>query len=109
MADIATQTVNSGGLNATYAAAAASHRFTPGTLLHVKNANASPCNVTLVTEATIDGNAIADKVVAVPNAQERFIWVPVDPIYRDSAGLVQVQFSITASVTVAAVAPTSLQ
>lgn len=108
MADIATETVNSGGLAAAYTAAAASHRFAPGSLIHVKNANASPCNVTLVTEGTIDGNAIADKVVAVANATEKFIWIPVDPIYRDSAGLVQVQFSITASVTVACVKPTSL-
>jgi hypothetical protein len=108
MADIATQTVTSAGLNATLNAAAASHRFAPGTLILVKNGNAGACNATLVTPQTIDGNAVADKVVAIPAGEERFIWIPTEPAYRDAAGLVEVQFSVTVSVTVAAVRPTAL-
>lgn len=109
MATIATETVATAGLNATYSAAAASHRFAAGSLVHVKNANAGACIVTQVTPAVIDGNAIADKAVTVPAAGERFIWVSTDPTYRDPAdGLVELQFSVTASVTCASVKPTAM-
>lgn len=109
MANIATETVASGGLAAAYTAAAATHSFPPGSLIHVKNANASPTNLAMVTKQTPDGNSIANKAITVTNGTEKFVWISTDPIYRDpTTGLVDVTFSVTASVTVACIKPTAL-
>lgn len=73
-----------------------------GVFLHVKNGGASPITVTLATPGTVQGLAIADRAVSVPNAGERMIAVP--DLYRDPAdgGLASISYSGVTSVTVAA-------
>jgi hypothetical protein len=65
------------GLEATYSAADAAnnHSFDntgENVVLHVKN-GAVLCNVTIVTPNTIDGLALADRLVAVTATEERII------------------------------------
>lgn len=81
---------------------AASETVEVGTILIVKNGSASSINVTLVTPGTLNtGDAYPDKVIAVPAGTER--WIPVLPDYQAPGGLAAVNFSATASVTVAAI------
>lgn len=105
MAIRATETVDTDGLLATYHAASAGGDKVscgPGQAIHVKNANAAPTNVTLVTPGTVDALAVADRVVAVANATEQFIAVP--DFYRNSAdGYADITWSVTATVTFAVV------
>jgi len=105
MATRPTETIDNDGLLATYfAASAGGDKVTPGAGvgIHVKNANASPTNVTIVTPGTVDGLAVADRVVAVTNGTDQFIAVP--ELYRDPAdGLAAITWSVTASVTFAVI------
>ena len=70
-------------------------------LLHVKNANAAECTVTVTSRASgSDGLAVANKVVAVPlTTGDRMIRV--SPAFRDADGDVAVAFSVTTSVSAA--------
>lgn len=70
-------------------------------ILHVANGGGAPINVTIATQQTVDGLAVADQVVAVTNGEERFIGPFPPAIYNDSSGLVQVTYSDDTSVTVA--------
>ncbi len=74
-----------------------------GVILIVRNANASPCVVTIVTPGLVQGDlAIADRTVSVPaTTGERWIDIPNDSVYVDPAtGLVTLStFSVTATVT----------
>lgn len=69
--------------------------------LHVKNASASPINVTITNQLTVDGLAVPNRVVAVPAGADRFIG-PFGANYNaaDSSG-VWVDYSAVATVTVA--------
>lgn len=90
------------GTPPTFTAPAASETAEIGTLLIVKNASGASINVTCVTLDTLaTGDAYPDKVYAVPAASER--WIPILPDYRQPSGLATVNFSATASVTVAAI------
>jgi hypothetical protein len=96
----------SAGINATYyAASGGGDRVPPGVLLHVKNGNASPLTVTLVTAGVADGDlAIPDRACTAIAATTGmgFIRVPNTDVYRDPAdGLVGITWSVTASVTFA--------
>lgn len=104
MATYTGQSVGSAGLAATYnAAGVGGDRVPPNCILHVKNANASQADVTLVTPHVHEGDlAVSDRVVAVPATNgERFIRVPSDQIYQADDGLVDVTWSVTTSVTFA--------
>lgn len=68
--------------------------------LTVKNASAGSINVTLITPGTIDGLAIADRVIAVAAGAETRIRTDNDA-YRQSDGSVHIDYSAVASVTVA--------
>ncbi len=72
--------------------------------LHVKNASAAPINVTAITPGTVDGQAIADRVTAVPAAGERFIGPFPADIYNQGDGKVYIDFSAQAGVTYALLA-----
>jgi hypothetical protein len=77
-------------------------RVRPGNVLHVKNANAAPTVITMVTPGTVDRDlAIADRSRTVPNGTEGFLVIPKDQAYRDADGMVQITWSVTASVTFA--------
>jgi len=104
MATVATQVAPVTGVAASYSAASAGgDKVSPGCILHVKNANAASTNVTIATPGTLQGDlAIADRVVTVANGAEKFIAITSD--YADpSDGLAAITWSVTASVTFAAI------
>jgi hypothetical protein len=70
--------------------------------LHVKNGSASSINVTVVTPATVEGLAVADLVVAVPNGGERMIGPFSNRPFNQTDGTIHVDFSAVTTVTVAA-------
>jgi hypothetical protein len=98
-----------GGITPTYATPASSDTIavSPGddrVFLHVKNANASACVVTFTDSGkTPAGSSATNPTVSVPaNTGDKMI--PVHPSLSDPAtGLVTVGFSVTSSVTVAAI------
>jgi hypothetical protein len=106
MADRSPQALGETVLNATYyAASGGGDRVRPGNILHIKNANASPTVLTMVTPGTVDGDlAIADRTRTVTNGTEAFIKVPRDTSYRDADGMVALSWSVTATVTFAVLA-----
>lgn len=90
-----------------YAASGGGDRVRPGNVLHVKNANASPCVITMVTPGTVDGDlAIGDRTRTVPNGAEGFLVVPKDLAYRDADGRVALSWSVTSTVTFAVLSRT---
>jgi hypothetical protein len=106
MAILATQGFNSapGGAAVTLVAAAGGgDKAAPGddVYLLVRNADASPINVTLVTVGlAFNGAALADTVVAVAAGATKLI--PVRREYIDPAdGLAAITYSAVTSVTVA--------
>jgi predicted metal-dependent enzyme (double-stranded beta helix superfamily) len=74
--------------------------------MHVKNANAGTVTVTITTPGTVDGNAVADKVVTIlTTAEKEFVFPPAAYNQPDNAtdrGMVYVDFSPFASVSVKA-------
>lgn len=102
MATLDTEQVTSDGLDPTATAAGASgDQVRPGSILRVINANAGSVTVTLDTAnpGTVDGNTVADKTVAIPTGEFRYIYV--NDFYRDrSTGLATVTCSPNASVTI---------
>lgn len=102
---LAVQQIVRTGLEPTYSNANAEGHAMPngGTeVLHVKNGDESPINVTIQTPNTVDGLAIADRVVAVPAGEERFIGPFPRATYNQGADEVYVDFSAVTSVTCAA-------
>jgi hypothetical protein len=80
------------------------------TILHVKNASGGSINVTLTTPNAPDGNAVADKIVAVPAGAERMISNLSPAIYSQpgsstDVGYCYVDFSSATSVTAACFHP----
>lgn len=104
MAVLPTQAVSRTGLGPTYSAAAGGgDKLTPGdhVCLHVKNGGGSSITVTLVTPGTVEGLAVADVAVVVPNAGERMIGPLPASLFRASDGYADVTYSGVTSVTVA--------
>jgi hypothetical protein len=68
-------------------------------LLRVINGGSEPTNVTVATPGEVDGNAIADLVVAVAAGVTKDIG-PLDPaVYNDEEGNLEVTFSKVATLT----------
>lgn len=102
---ITEQVVLNSGLNPTYGAGDAvnHHQFVNDgrQILHVKNGGGSPINVTISTNAKVAGITVPSVVIAVTNAQDRFIG-PFDPgVFNQSGGLVYADLSAATSVTLA--------
>lgn len=69
-------------------------------LVIIKNGDASDHTVTFVTQATVDGQAVADRTVTL-TAGHTYAIGPFQPgIYNDANGLVQMTYSAVTSVTV---------
>lgn len=87
MATRATETIAATGTEATYHAATATTgdkvAAVDGTVLHVKNGSGASTDVVLTTPGTVEGLAIADRTVAVPAGEDRFI--ALSKVYRDPA------------------------
>lgn len=105
---IAVQPVNQTGVAPTYAAADSANgmSFTNDgrTVLHVKNGGASPITVTIVSVPCSHGRT-GDISVTIANGAEKIIGVFDKALFNQSgadAGKVFVNFSASASVTVAA-------
>lgn len=101
------QQISRGGLAPAYGAANVDGHSVPNTgreAIHVKNGSVSSINVTLITPGTVDGQAIGDRVVAVPAGGERFLGPFPGTVYNQpGTSDVHVDFSAVTSVTVAAI------
>jgi len=67
-------------------------------LLSVKNESAEATEVTIITPNTVNGNAIADKVVSVPASKTRKIGPFAQSTYNNKKGNLEVKFSKTTSI-----------
>jgi hypothetical protein len=108
--DLTVQTVAVGGLVLVDEAANVDGEMFINTgkeMVLVRNAAGAPINVTLVTGKTVDGLAIADRVVAVANGTTKLIG-PLSPdLYNQpsgaDAGKVHVDFSSITTIFVAVI------
>lgn len=105
MAEIVAQRIVDTGVVPNFGAAAATFEVEPDdVVLHIKNGNAAPTNLTITTPGTVDGDlAIPDRVVAIAAGAEKLVGPFPNHAYKDpSDGLVHCALSVTATVTVAA-------
>lgn len=105
MATLTTQTAALAGLSVALGDASAGGdqcATGPGLALVVQNGDASSHTVTLATPGTVDGLAIADRVVTVPAGA--LAVIPLNDVYRDPAtGRAAITYDGVTSVKVAAV------
>ncbi len=112
MADLTIQNVVEAGLSATYAAADsggdAALNVSGDVVLHVKNDDAASKTVTVTAQRSsqvvpdFGDMSKSDIVVSIPAGEDRFIGPFPKGAYNDGAGKVQVTYSATTSVTIAA-------
>lgn len=92
------------GLAATYTAAFVDgHKFKNDgkTILHIKN-GAVALNLTVQTPGTVDGLAVADRVVAVGASTDKFIGpFPASQYNQAADGMVYIDYDDLSNVTVA--------
>jgi hypothetical protein len=99
------QQVTRAGLTPTYSAANVDGHSIPNggkECLHIKTTS-NACNVTFQTPGSVDGQAIADRVVALGTSTERIIGPFPPTMYNQGAEEVFVDFSAVTGVTVAAI------
>lgn len=73
-------------------------------VLHIKTVGTA-CTVTVQTPGTVDGQAVADRTIALGTNAERFIGpFPVD-VYNQADGQVYIDYSAVTAVTVAVLVP----
>lgn len=73
-------------------------------LLHFKKTGAGDCTVTIPTQNSVDGLAIADRTVTIPaTTGDKFIGPFPQSIYNDSDGKVNFTLSEVTDLTVAVV------
>lgn len=103
MASLTQQKMDQDGITPTYDnAAGGGDTVVPGagSFIHVKNGDASPTTVTLVTPGTVAGLAVADQPVVIAAGAEAM--VPVSSLYRDPAtGRASITYSSVTSLTIA--------
>lgn len=105
--DLTVQQIARTGLNASFSSADGTNQNAFAndgrTYLHVKNGGGSSINVTVDTPGVVDGLAVGNLVVAVPNGGERIIGPFPTNIYNQADGKVYVDWSAVTSVTAAAI------
>lgn len=70
------------------------------TYFHIKNSNASARTLTVVTQKTVDGKAVADDAINVPGTTGDVKVGPFPPdIYNDANGRVQMTYSSEVGLT----------
>ena len=112
MVDLTIQAAAEAGLQAVYTPASgggdAALNIEGDVVLHVKNTDAAARTVTVTAQKTskpVGGFGTmtkADAVVAVPAGEERFIGPFAPQAFNDAAAKVQVTYSATANLTIAA-------
>jgi len=107
MGNIEVKTIIRAGLKVTYEnAGATGDEFSNEgtyTFFQVKNAASGTIDVTFITQKTVDGQAVDDRVVAVPTSEDWMIGPFPTDIYNTANKRVQVTYSPGATgVTVAA-------
>ena len=70
--------------------------------IEVVNGDASPTTVTIVSQNTVDGLAVADRTVVVSAGTEQIIGPFPPQIYNNSVGEIEVTFSNITAITLAA-------
>jgi len=110
MATLTKQTIDRDGLEATYASCASGgDEFlnTGDEFIHIVNGAGVEQTVTIVTQATVDSQAVADRSVAIPAGEERFIGPFATSTYNDANGKVQLTYDAVVSLTIAILEPGS--
>lgn len=108
MATLAVQTVVRAGIIPTYAAAAGGGDVFPNSgeeFIHVKNGHSAPITVTVVSQSTVDGLAVADRAVVIANASEKMIGPFPASVYNDANGRVNLTYDLVTALTIAVVHP----
>lgn len=103
MATLSVQTALKTGIQPTLAAAAGGgDQFSNDgkTLIWIKNVNASARTLTIVSQATTDGLAVADRTVSIPGTDDTFIADLDKNVYNDSNGRVQLTYSTEVDLTI---------
>lgn len=110
MATLTVQTTDRDGAEAALAAAASGGDEFANTgqeLLLVNNGSGAPITVTIVTQQSVDGLAVADKTVAVAAGELWVVGPFPTPIYNDGDNLVQLTYSTETDLTVGVLLPGS--
>ena len=104
MGSYTVQEVVRAGVVPTENAVAASDTFSNDghTILIVTNGSGGTLVVTLVTQGTVDGQAVADRTVSIATGVKKAIGPFIRSVYNDSDGKVTAQYDATTSVTAAA-------
>ena len=68
--------------------------------LHINNGGGGSITLTVVTQKTVDGKAVADDAITVPNGAARIVGPFPPSIYNDANQQVQLTYSGVTSVTV---------
>lgn len=104
MAVLTVQQLTRAGITPTYAAAAGGGDSFPNdghTFVQFKNTNAAARNVTIVTQITVDGKAVADDVINVPlTTGDKIVGPFPSGIYNDVNGLIQMTYDAATNLTV---------
>lgn len=69
-------------------------------ILRVENGSGAPITVTVISQATISGLAVADAAVTIPAGEFRFIGPFPPSLFNDANGKAQITYSGVTSLTV---------
>jgi hypothetical protein len=109
MATLAAQQVVRAGITPAYVAAAGGGDDFVNTgveIIHIKNGDASPHTITIVTPNLVDGDlAVTDRAVVVPAGGEKMIGPFPTGTYNDGEGKVSLTYDAVTSVTIAIIDP----
>lgn len=100
MADFSAEQVTSAGLDATpHPATAAGDTVPPDCIIRAINGSGVSVTLTVDTPGTVDGLAIANRDIAIPAGQDRYVRVPRVPYRNPADGKVHLTWSADTSVT----------
>jgi len=108
MAALTPQTTTRAGIEPTYeACGAGGDEFANagGELVHIKNGAGAEQIMTIVSQATVDGLAVADRTVAIPAGEERVVGPFPTATYNDGDGLVQLTYDAVVTLTIGIIKP----
>ena len=70
------------------------------TLLIIKNVNGAARTLTIVSQNTVDGLAVADRTVNLPATDDTYITDLDKGVYNDANGLAQLTYSTEVGLTI---------